>query len=708
MSNPNPDFVLDEADTNRSSQQPISNPTTKKKSGFQITSVTDSGHGRPASIVRDGEESADDLDESHASYSDISYSRATDVDHDQESTASEDTLNISAHEGAGAHSDSGHVNHYAAIHHPHSQQPIAGQLNLHDNANASGKPSVHKDIGHDTKKVHYITPNVPSNVSKDSMLHKQQSEHLESPQELPHDNATSAFQKVKKAVDSDKVNESSLQKPASITKVPPQDGINTLEQHTKHTATVSSSNVPASSQSVQKVSADSSEVASADRSSAQIATPVTSSTTITKPVSVPSTVTGVKAPGTRVYKVVKRETAHPTKRIRGRWNWYDFSDTQAPMTGVAQSVGEPRITCDAASIHTFSYTNTLMSPSVVPYTLQPSDSASSLLKAQLYSAGFPSNNSSSAIGWEKSDGRDGPLMALAPELRTAMMKKYVKTSGDPSTGDMSVSARTLKIDNKIEAAMDLVKKHLMSAVRDEVDELKEKIKDLTEETNRLKNENKELRAALPADVLSQVQASIISSKDSLKESIQTSESSNTTADGQSIQSSSSTSFEHSSQKGISGLPQDVINPSYAGFPRPSDGKVKMPAAALNSAHHSRQDATKVSIAKSSGIVGHLPNIGQPHVQPSNMVPQPNVIPVQQPNMIPVQLSNTIPVQPNVISKAMQQPGASLHQQPVLSPSSQQNISVDQKLEPNAQMSHENLKNPAKNRHDTNFEKKNPS
>ena len=39
----------------------------------------------------DGDESADDMDVSHASYSDMSYSRTTDADHDQGSTASEDT-----------------------------------------------------------------------------------------------------------------------------------------------------------------------------------------------------------------------------------------------------------------------------------------------------------------------------------------------------------------------------------------------------------------------------------------------------------------------------------------------------------------------------------------------------------------------------------------------------------------------------------------
>lgn len=52
----------------------------KKKGGFVITGVKD-----------DGDESADDMDVSHASYSDMSYSRTTDADHDQGSTASEDT-----------------------------------------------------------------------------------------------------------------------------------------------------------------------------------------------------------------------------------------------------------------------------------------------------------------------------------------------------------------------------------------------------------------------------------------------------------------------------------------------------------------------------------------------------------------------------------------------------------------------------------------
>ena len=51
---------------------------------------------------QDGDESADDLDESHTSYSEMSYSRTTDVDRDQESSASEDTLNITVQDNGQA------------------------------------------------------------------------------------------------------------------------------------------------------------------------------------------------------------------------------------------------------------------------------------------------------------------------------------------------------------------------------------------------------------------------------------------------------------------------------------------------------------------------------------------------------------------------------------------------------------------------------
>jgi len=57
------------------------------------------------------------------------------------------------------------------------------------------------------------------------------------------------------------------------------------------------------------------------------------------------------------------------------------------------------------------------------------------------------------------------------------------------------------IDNRIEQAMDLVKSHLMSAVRSEVEELRDKISKLEESVTMLSRENEMLRANVNPDVL---------------------------------------------------------------------------------------------------------------------------------------------------------------------------------------------------------------
>lgn len=66
--------------------------------------------------------------------------------------------------------------------------------------------------------------------------------------------------------------------------------------------------------------------------------------------------------------------------------------------------------------------------------------------------------------------------------------------------DMSATS-SFEIDNKIEQAMDLVKTHLMFAVRAEVEELKEQIKELMLKNSRLEYENNLLRASASRDVL---------------------------------------------------------------------------------------------------------------------------------------------------------------------------------------------------------------
>uniref|UniRef100_A0A8W8IEQ7 TSC22 domain family protein 1 n=1 Tax=Magallana gigas TaxID=29159 RepID=A0A8W8IEQ7_MAGGI len=60
---------------------------------------------------------------------------------------------------------------------------------------------------------------------------------------------------------------------------------------------------------------------------------------------------------------------------------------------------------------------------------------------------------------------------------------------------------TVAIDNKIEQAMDLVKSHLMYAVREEVEVLKEQIKELIEKNSQLEHENNILKAAASPETL---------------------------------------------------------------------------------------------------------------------------------------------------------------------------------------------------------------
>ncbi|XP_016420023.1 TSC22 domain family protein 1-like isoform X2 [Sinocyclocheilus rhinocerous] len=80
-----------------------------------------------------------------------------------------------------------------------------------------------------------------------------------------------------------------------------------------------------------------------------------------------------------------------------------------------------------------------------------------------------------------------------------------------STGadeDSSSGASVVAIDNKIEQAMDLVKSHLMFAVREEVEVLKEQIKELMERNSQLEQENSVLKNLASPEQLAQFQAQV--------------------------------------------------------------------------------------------------------------------------------------------------------------------------------------------------------
>ncbi|CAN7944799.1 unnamed protein product [Ixodes pacificus] len=80
---------------------------------------------------------------------------------------------------------------------------------------------------------------------------------------------------------------------------------------------------------------------------------------------------------------------------------------------------------------------------------------------------------------------------LAADSVYGIIRQFIGTS----------AGSTVAIDNKIEQAMDLVKSHLMFAVREEVDVLKEKITELLDRISQLEYENGILRAGASPETL---------------------------------------------------------------------------------------------------------------------------------------------------------------------------------------------------------------
>ncbi|KAM7160772.1 TSC22 domain family protein 2 [Macrochelys suwanniensis] len=95
------------------------------------------------------------------------------------------------------------------------------------------------------------------------------------------------------------------------------------------------------------------------------------------------------------------------------------------------------------------------------------------------------------------------LPATTPmnSLASSVFGISIPVDGDD---DSASGASVVAIDNKIEQAMDLVKSHLMYAVREEVEVLKEQIKELIERNSLLERENALLKSLSNNDQLSQL------------------------------------------------------------------------------------------------------------------------------------------------------------------------------------------------------------
>ncbi|CAL9690592.1 unnamed protein product [Knipowitschia caucasica] len=91
----------------------------------------------------------------------------------------------------------------------------------------------------------------------------------------------------------------------------------------------------------------------------------------------------------------------------------------------------------------------------------------------------------------------------------SFLSALLSTESTHLTLDNSSSgASVVAIDNKIEQAMDLVKSHLMYAVREEVEVLKEQIKELIERNSQLEQENTLLKTLASPEQMAQFQAQV--------------------------------------------------------------------------------------------------------------------------------------------------------------------------------------------------------
>ncbi|KAM9802406.1 TSC22 domain family protein 1-like [Syngnathus typhle] len=93
--------------------------------------------------------------------------------------------------------------------------------------------------------------------------------------------------------------------------------------------------------------------------------------------------------------------------------------------------------------------------------------------------------------------------AIASALTASAGLKSLDGEEDGSSG-----ASVVAIDNKIEQAMDLVKSHLMYAVREEVEVLKEQIKELIDRNSQLEQENTLLKTLASPEQMAQFQAQV--------------------------------------------------------------------------------------------------------------------------------------------------------------------------------------------------------
>ncbi|XP_061695119.1 TSC22 domain family protein 2-like isoform X2 [Syngnathoides biaculeatus] len=183
-----------------------------------------------------------------------------------------------------------------------------------------------------------------------------------------------------------------------------------------------------------------------------------------------------------------------------------------PVT--AASSGMPPIVPTAVSSTSSAAVPKVTAASLTPGQIPQGKTPGALASHSLFLAGFGqveggAVRKSDGIVDAQSFGKElvKPLMPESLQLATPTVSSLfgipIPVDGDE---DSASGTNIVAIDNKIEQAMDLVKSHLMYAVREEVEVLKEQIKELFERNSVLERENAVLKSLANSEQLLQLPA----------------------------------------------------------------------------------------------------------------------------------------------------------------------------------------------------------
>ncbi|CAJ0564114.1 unnamed protein product, partial [Mesorhabditis spiculigera] len=216
------------------------------------------------------------------------------------------------------------------------------------------------------------------------------------------------------------------------------------------------------------------------------------------------------------FKIVPVET----KYKRGRWTCHDFYDPELKMSSrscppppvkcpdiVVDTRAQPKTAPPAQATRKFSFeqheqeNNGGFSKSQTQYTRPVAPRKQPI-------AG-PLNNAQRAIllrstSYDK-DGKYTPSEVLQSGLENTLDLTNGKKMSTSSANATASTPPMVAIDSKIEQAMDLVKTHLMFAVREEVEVLRARIVDLEAHLHYIESENNVLRKYVPDDILKRVE-----------------------------------------------------------------------------------------------------------------------------------------------------------------------------------------------------------